>query len=278
MEEDPMRQMSSVIVALLTIACSLATVACNGSGGIDAVLNPTPNTMPFGSSEIPIVEGLAMGSDPKRLLLDPCAPGALRDPATGHLIGRARIGAVVRDASLRPIAGVAVTFRATVGTLESNGQPVLTDENGLATDVLTIDEDNARTTAVGATTSALSRTHEVPVGVLPTPPIAFALSPVTLGLADRQMYEVVASFPGMECRFGASFVLESVTSNEADFGTSIDDVPNDIQGADIGTADTNVLLRAERADGGTGRTYTIDYRVFDGSGSTTVRTGTVRVP
>jgi hypothetical protein len=277
MEEDPMRQISSVVVALLTIACSLATMACSGSRGVDSVFSP-PNTMPFGSSEIPIVEGLAMGADPRRLLLDPCAPNALRDPVTGHLIGRARIGAVVRDASLNPIAGVAVTFRATVGTLESNGQPVFTDELGLATDVLTIDEDNARTTAVGATAGTLSATHEVPVGVLPEPPIALALSPVTLGTPDRQVYEIVASFPGMECRVGASFVLESVTSSEADYGTSIEDVPNDIQGADIGTADTSILLRAERADGGIGRTYTIDYRVVDGSGATAVRTGTVRVP
>ena len=215
-----MRQLSSVIFAPLTIACSLATISCSGSGGVDGVLNP-PGTMPFGTSEIPIVAGLAMGADPTRLLLD---------------------------------------------------------AQGLATDVLTIDEDNARTTAVGATTSTLSATHTVPVGVLPTPPISLALSPVTLEVSDRKMYEIVASFPGMECRVGATFVLESVTSSEADDGTGAGDIPNDIQGADIGTADASVFLRAERADLGTGRTYTFDYRVIDGSGTTAVRTGTVQVP
>jgi hypothetical protein len=276
MEKDTMRPISSVILALLTMACLLTTIACNGSGGVHDVLNP-PTTMPFGTSQIPVKAGLAMGADPTHVLLDPCAPNAPRDPVTGHLIGQARIGAVVRDANLQPIVGVAVTFRSTVGSLQSDGQPVLTDEKGLATDVLTIDEENARTTVVGATAGTLSATQTVAAGVLPEPPIGLSLSPVTLGL-DHQMYEIVASFPGLQCRVGTTFVLESVTSNEADNGTGGGDVPNDIQGADIGTADTSVLLRAERADTGSGRVYTITYRVIDDSGAITMRTGTVSVP
>jgi hypothetical protein len=52
----------------------------------------------------------------------------------------------------------------------------------------------------------------------------------------------------------------------------------DIQGADLGTPDTRVLLRAERAGGGTGRTYELRYQAVDRSGNASSAVAFVTVP
>jgi len=49
-------------------------------------------------------------------------------------------------------------------------------------------------------------------------------------------------------------------------------------GHDVGTADTEFQLRAERLGGGTGRIYTITYTASDASGNTATATATVTVP
>jgi hypothetical protein len=49
----------------------------------------------------------------------------------------------------------------------------------------------------------------------------------------------------------AGYMLTAVTSDEPDAGTSNEDLPNDIQGWDVGTADTSREFCAERADAGT---------------------------
>ncbi|MGH3005210.1 MAG: ThuA domain-containing protein [Gaiellaceae bacterium] len=74
------------------------------------------------------------------------------------------------------------------------------------------------------------------------------------------------------------FELASVTSDEPDAGTGPEDVPNDIQGWSVGTPDTSGTLRAERADGGDGRVYTITYTGKDQAGNTTTCNTTVTVP
>lgn len=56
------------------------------------------------------------------------------------------------------------------------------------------------------------------------------------------------------------------------------DTPNDIQGWDLGTADVDGLLRAERAGSGPGRTYTLTYQVSDRAGNTTRCETQVLVP
>jgi len=72
--------------------------------------------------------------------------------------------------------------------------------------------------------------------------------------------------------------LLEVRSNESDNGNGDGNTPNDIQGADIGTDDRNVQLRAERAGGGNGRIYTLIYRVTDGNGMQTDAEAKVYVP
>jgi hypothetical protein len=271
-----MRQIFSLILGLLALACLLAT-GCDGSNGVRGVLgDTTTSSQPAG--QIPIEEGLTMGAAPVPLRLDPCVPNAPRDPVTGKLIGTVTIVAVLRDAALQPIPDVAVTFQTSAGSLQSSGQPVLTNADGIAKDMLMVDEDDEGNVEVSATTDTLSASLTVPVQVVPAPPIQLSLDPVELWPPNHDLREVVASFPGLECSPGTTFVLESATSNEADDGNGDGDTANDIQGAQVGTADTTLLLRAERAGGGQGRIYTIVYRIIEETGATSFRTGTVTVP
>ena len=59
-------------------------------------------------------------------------------------------------------------------------------------------------------------------------------------------------------------LVDVLESNEPDNGTGDGNTTNDIQGADIGSDDRDVMLRAERAGNGNGRVYTLTYRVTDG--------------
>ena len=71
-----------------------------------------------------------------------------------------------------------------------------------------------------------------------------------------------------------TITLVSVTSNEPDNGEDDGDTIDDIVIVD----DYNFLLRAERSGVGTGRIYTITYRVTDACGNTTEVSATVIVP
>jgi endo-1,4-beta-xylanase len=72
--------------------------------------------------------------------------------------------------------------------------------------------------------------------------------------------------------------LLSATSNEADNGLGDGDFPNDIQGFDVGSADTSGQLRAERSGRGNGRVYTLTYRGLDLAGNTHDCKAVVTVP
>jgi K319-like protein len=73
-------------------------------------------------------------------------------------------------------------------------------------------------------------------------------------------------------------VLTGVTSSEPDNGTGDGDTDNDIQGADVGTDDRSVQLRAERSGHGNGRTYTLNYTATDATGLASEGSVKVRVP
>ena len=70
-----------------------------------------------------------------------------------------------------------------------------------------------------------------------------------------------------------SVLLVSASSNEPGTGHVVD-----IQGAEIGTADAFMGLRAKRNSQGTGRVYTLTYRAIDGAGNVTLAETTVSVP
>jgi hypothetical protein len=70
----------------------------------------------------------------------------------------------------------------------------------------------------------------------------------------------------------------SASSSEPDAGLGGGDKPRDIQDFAIGTADTSGRLRAERADDGPGRVYTLTYRGMDAAGNVAECAATVTVP
>ncbi len=74
--------------------------------------------------------------------------------------------------------------------------------------------------------------------------------------------------------------LVAVSGNEADDapGNGDGQTVGDIQGAEIGSDDREVLLRAERDGGGDGRVYTLTYRATDQAGYWTEESVEVVVP
>jgi hypothetical protein len=72
--------------------------------------------------------------------------------------------------------------------------------------------------------------------------------------------------------------LIDAKSSEPDNGKGDGNTNDDIQGADIGSDDRDVMLRAERAGGGNGRVYTLTYLVTDQSGNETEAEAKVYVP
>lgn len=110
------------------------------------------------------------------------------------------------------------------------------------------------------------------------PPILnLSVSPSRLWPPNHKMVHVTVTPNVDEC--GSSTVtLESVTSNEPDNGQGDGNTSNDIQGVEEGTADFGFDLRAERSGGGSGRVYTILYRIVDEAGLETTATTRVVVP
>ena len=82
------------------------------------------------------------------------------------------------------------------------------------------------------------------------------------------------------CDPTATVRLVSVTSSEPDDapGTGDGATTDDVDGAEIGTADGEILLRAERAASGPGRTYELLYRATDASGNSTSTLAVASVP
>jgi hypothetical protein len=82
------------------------------------------------------------------------------------------------------------------------------------------------------------------------------------------------------CDGSAAVQLVSVTSSEPDDAPGNNDgaTTGDIQDAAPGTADADLLLRAERDGKGPGRVYTLTYEAVDRSGNATPAIATVTVP
>jgi len=112
-----------------------------------------------------------------------------------------------------------------------------------------------------------------------SPRLSVTLSPSVLSPPNHKLILVNATVRASD-DFDPSprIVLVSITSNEPDSGLDKEDVPNDIQGAGVGTDDRSFLLRAERSDAGNGRIYTVTYRATDASGNSTLAAATVTVP
>jgi hypothetical protein len=113
-----------------------------------------------------------------------------------------------------------------------------------------------------------------------TPPTARARAfPRLLWPPNHDLHEIsVRVWTGDRCSEAETVELLSAESNEPDNGLGDGDTENDIQDAEIGTDDRFLLLRSERAGLGSGRVYTLTYRVVDSAGNVTYPVARVRVP
>jgi len=112
-----------------------------------------------------------------------------------------------------------------------------------------------------------------------TPPeINVVLDPDHLWPPNHKMVTINANVTVTDsCDADPSWRLDYVTSNEPDNGQGDGNTVNDIQNADIGTADTQFDLRAERSGRGNGRVYTAGYTAEDASSNMDSTTATVEV-
>ncbi len=136
-----------------------------------------------------------------------------------------------------------------------------------------------RVTDAGGRSDLARATALVQDTVAPT--LVLATTPPALWPPNHRMVPVQISWEGHDaCDPNPALRLLSVTSNEADDAAADEDgrTTGDIVGADLGTPDTEILLRAERLGGGSGRTYEIAGEVVDASGHRSPALAVVSVP
>ena len=147
---------------------------------------------------------------------------------------------------------------------------ILTVSLGLGTHTITLEVTDA---------TGKSSTDDVVIQVVDTrpPKVVLTVSPASLWPPNHKLVTITATVRVDECG-PYTVTLESVTSNEPDNGTGDGDTENDIQGVASGTSDYEFALRAERAGGGSGRIYTVVYKVVDAGGLETIATTGITVP
>ena len=166
-------------------------------------------------------------------------------------------------------SGVGGTYYMVDGGAEQQGTSIIITDEG--THTLTYWSVDKKSNAESP--------HTVIVKIDKTAPtFNLVLDQTALWPANHKMIPVKATISANDTLSGnSSVVLTSITSNEPDNGLGDGDTSDDIQGAQIGTLDTEFMLRSERSGKGDGRTYTITYTAADLAGNTTTQTASVLV-
>ena len=119
------------------------------------------------------------------------------------------------------------------------------------------------------------RTYVTPADTT-APVVTCSAAPAQLKSNNHKLIAVATSVDVGDDESGpAGFELVSVTSSQPGSGAGGGDVPNDVQGWTIGTADTRGRLRQERYR--TDRVYTLTYQGSDDAGNTATCRTTVTV-
>jgi hypothetical protein len=135
--------------------------------------------------------------------------------------------------------------------------------------VLTVTDVNGNTSSLIAVVTVVDNI---------APSISVVVTPTTLWPPNHKMQIINAEVIAND-NCGSQVYLKSITSSEPDNGLGDGDTPNDIQNAEVGTADFRFDLRKERSGKNkAGRTYTIVYTAVDVSGNETTATAYVYVP
>jgi len=113
------------------------------------------------------------------------------------------------------------------------------------------------------------------------PTFSLYAAPTTLWPPNHTMVPVGVRWLAQDrCGTEVRVELVAATSSEPDDAPGNQDgrTSHDIQGAEVGAPDTQVLLRAERDGKGSGRVYSLEYRAVDRSGNIATGLVTIEVP
>ena len=149
----------------------LITAACSHDSSNDT----NTSLAKLGLSLQAVNEPIVVVADPATIVIDTTNASTPTDQ-NGKFLGTSTIQATLRDAEGNVRPGVEVVFATDYGTLASAGAPVVTSDQGVAGDVLTVNQDAPGTVNVTATAGEVSASVGVPVKiVLPNqPPVANA--------------------------------------------------------------------------------------------------------
>lgn len=113
------------------------------------------------------------------------------------------------------------------------------------------------------------------------PSLDLTVSPTELWPPNHRLVQVTPTWQSVDtCDPAPAVLLVSATSSEPDDANGNGDghTTGDIAGADLGTADAALFLRAERAGTGPGRVYEVAYQASDACGNTRSGVALVVVP
>jgi hypothetical protein len=170
--------------------------------------------------------------------------------------------------------GAIVTFTPTAS---DNCPGVTTSSSPPSGSFFPVGVTQVTSTATDAAGNDVSCNFTVTVQDTEKPTITVGLSPGILWPPDHKLDTIEADVDIADNCPGATFILLSITCDEAVDGHGDGSTLPDIVGATTGTADTEFELRAERDGSGDGRDYTIVYKVTDASNNTAEATGHVFV-
>jgi hypothetical protein len=180
--------------------------------------------------------------------------------------------------------GADVTVQATATDVCGRGLTLINDHTGEGLDAsgaFPLGTTSVAFTARDPEGHATTCTTQVTVRDTLAPTLSVLAHPSVLWPANHDLVPVDVQFTAQDsCGAGVRVELVSVTSSEPDDGSGTADgaTTGDIQDAAPGSADSSLLLRAERAGKGPGRVYELRYRAIDAAGNTTTALGVVTVP
>ena len=164
----------------------------------------------------------------------------------------------------------------------SSAPGVTFDDPGSATPVVTAPGAGTFPITLTVTVGAYQASAETTLEVRDVDPPRFSelsVIPDALWPPNHRLVPVrVTAVVEDDCDPAPRLRLVSATSNEPDDGRGDGNTDGDIVGADIGTDDREMLLRAERSGGWRGRQYVLVYEAEDASGNVATRSVVVRVP
>jgi hypothetical protein len=158
----------AVLGLVLVAGCSNSDPSKNA---VNNVLNPTSTSHMVSAK---VQNGLSLGADPEKIVIDPDNPSTPTDPNHGNQrYGEASLLAIATDSSGAPQADLDLTFGAAAGVLASGGAVVKTDAQGRATDKLRVYESDPESIEVTVTDGTRVTTIVV-TKIVAAPPVANA--------------------------------------------------------------------------------------------------------